>query len=136
MVRLPVLRPGKPIEECAFQGDNDPSTLHLGAYLSSHLIGVASFMQNKNDLFKAPIQYQLRGMAILPDFQQQNIGTELLLAGETILKRDFGATFLWFNARESAVGFYKKFGYSTKGEPFMIPNVCRHIMMYKNLSYI
>ncbi|GAL68931.1 hypothetical protein JCM19301_2950 [Jejuia pallidilutea] len=32
-VRHPVLRTGKPIETCAFNGDDLPSTMHIGLFI-------------------------------------------------------------------------------------------------------
>lgn len=133
VVRRPVLRPQRPPEECVFEGDLDPSTLHLGIYIADKLAGVASFMHNTSDYFDARSQYQLRGMAVLPEYQGQDLGKKLLIGGETVLKERFSQLLLWFNARETAIDFYKKFGYTTKGSPFMIPNVCMHIVMYKEL---
>ncbi len=132
-IRRPVLRPGRPPEECLFEGDDRASTLHLGIFLEKDLAGVASFMNNKNPLFEDAVQFQLRGMAVLPQYQHQNLGRELLLEGENLLKRQFQSPLLWFNARESAVGFYAKYGYQTKGDFFMVPNVCMHVVMFKNL---
>ncbi len=45
-VRHPVLRQGKPIESCYFEGDDKPATFHLGLYYYGDLIGVATFMEN------------------------------------------------------------------------------------------
>lgn len=132
-VRRPVLRPERPPEECVFEGDLDPSTLHLGIFIEKKLAGVASFMHNRSKYFDAAEQYQLRGMAVLPEFRKQDLGKKLLLRGEEILKTRFSDPLLWFNARETAIDFYSKYGYVTKGDLFMIPNVCRHIVMYKKL---
>lgn len=72
-------------------------------------------------------------MAVLFEYQGQGLGKELLLAGEKELQKTCEKPLLWFNARESAVDFYSKFGYSKIGEPFMIPNVCVHIVMFRFL---
>lgn len=133
-VRLPVLRPGRPVEECIFNGDEDPETIHLGAFIEDRLVAVASYMRNKNPLFEAPLQYQLRGMAVLEEFQKSGLGKQLLLEGEVVIKQRFQEVLLWFNAREIAIDFYSRYGYQTRGEKFMIPNVCQHIVMYKQLS--
>lgn len=133
-VRRPVLRPGMPAEECIFQGDEAPDTIHLGAFVQGRLIAVASYMHSKNPLFEAPVQYQLRGMAVLEEFQKQGLGKQLLKKGEEILNNRFSDPLLWFNARETAIDFYKKFGYQTRGEIFMIPNVCPHIVMFRQLK--
>ncbi len=131
-IRQQVLRPGRPLRECFFEGDLESETLHLGVFDSEELVGVATYVPRKNDNFKAPSQYQLRGMAVLPEYRGKNLGQKLLLQGEKFLKEKNPDILLWFNAREVAVDFYKKYGYTTVGEPFMIPNVCMHIVMYKN----
>lgn len=132
-VRQPVLRPGSPVSDCIFEGDLSPETFHLGSFKGEDLIGVASFMKKQNALFLQPIQYQLRGMAVLPDFKGQGLGAALLKAGETELKKIDPSVLLWFNARNYAVGFYKKFGYQTIGTEFDVPGVCPHIVMFQQL---
>ena len=132
LVRQQVLRPGRPLEECFFEGDLEPETFHLGYFSEGDLAGIATFVARKNVLFEAPFQYQLRGMAVLPQFRKMKIGEKLLIKGEEILKNMEQEILLWFNAREVALDFYKKYGYHTIGAPFMIPNVCMHIVMFKN----
>lgn len=133
-VRQPVLRPGRPLKECFFEGDLEPDTFHLGYFDGESLAGVATYVPRKNAFFDTPSQYQLRGMAVLPEYRNLKIGEKLLLQGEKILKEKDPETLLWFNAREVALNFYKKYGYKTIGDQFMIPNVCMHIVMYKNPS--
>lgn len=132
-VRQPVLRPERPLSECVFEGDTSEKTVHLGLFMDENLIGVASFMQNSNPLFKAADQYQLRGMAVLSEFKRQGFGASLLIEGEKKLKNLVNNPFLWFNARDYAIGFYEKFGYRTIGEKFDVPGVCQHISMFKQL---
>jgi predicted GNAT family N-acyltransferase len=132
-VRQPVLRPGRPLSECVFEGDTSEKTVHLGLFMDENLIGVASFMQNSNPLFKDTEQYQLRGMAVLSEFKGQGFGTSLLIEGEEKLKNLVNHPFLWFNARDYAIGFYEQFGYKTIGEKFDVPGICQHIVMFKLL---
>lgn len=131
-VRQEVLRPGRPLKECFFEGDLEKETIHLGYYDHENLVAVATYVARKNPLFDTAQQYQLRGMAVLPSCQGRKLGAKLLLKGEELLKKRNKKILLWFNARETAVGFYKKFGYNTIGPTFMIPNVCMHVVMYKN----
>lgn len=133
-VRQPVLRPGRPLSECIFEGDLAPDTIHLGAFFDKDLIGVASFMKNQNPMFFQPFQYQLRGMAVLPDLKGRGIGAALLNAGEAELQKLDTSVFLWFNARNYAIGFYEKFGYQTIGTEFDVPGVCPHILMFQHLG--
>ncbi len=132
-VRQPVLRPGRQIAECVFEGDTSDKTLHLGLFIDANLIGVASFMKNSNPLFQDAEQYQLRGMAVLSEFKGKGFGSALLIEGEEKLKNLVSHPFLWFNARDYAIGFYEKFGYKSIGEKFDVPGVCQHIVMFKLL---
>ena len=133
-VRQPVLRPGRPLSECLFEGDLSPETFHLGYFENEVLTGVASFMKKQNPMFFQPFQSQLRGMAVLPDFKGKGIGAALLKAGEAQLQKLDTSVLLWFNARNYAVGFYEKFGYQTKGTEFDVPGVCPHIVMFRHLG--
>lgn len=132
-IRQELLRSGRPLEEVQFQGDQDATTVHLGVFLNDRLIGIASFVRNKHESFEFQNQYQLRGMAILPEFQKRQVGHLLLHAGENLLKNEKNCEFLWCNARESAVNFYLRNNYKTHGDYFEIPNVCTHIVMVKPL---
>lgn len=134
LVRQPVLRPGRPLSECIFEGDLSPETFHLGYFKDENLLGVASFMKKQNPMFLQPFQYQLRGMAVLTDLKGKGIGAALLNAGEAEIQKLNASVLLWFNARNYAVGFYKKFGYQTKGTEFDVPGVCPHIVMFQQLG--
>lgn len=131
IVRNAVLRKGKPIETCIFPGDELPTTRHLGIF-NDALIGVISLFENKNPLFTESSQIQIRGMAILEEFQGLRLGEKLMISCENSLISEQDKL-IWFNARESATGFYKKLGYKTIGEPFEIEGVGKHFVMFKNL---
>ncbi|MEO8933103.1 MAG: GNAT family N-acetyltransferase [Xanthomarina sp.] len=132
-IRQAVLRQGRPINECIFDGDLNENTFHLGLFTNSELIGVASFIKNKSHLFSEENQFQLRGMAVLKAFQNKGLGKLLLDEGENILLQK-KADILWFHARETAVSFYKKRGFIIEGDSFIIPNVGKHYFMYKKLT--
>jgi GNAT superfamily N-acetyltransferase len=137
-VRHAVLRKGRPLKDCAFEGDNLATTFHLGAFHKNELVAVATFVLNKApDIIQLQqveeaTCYQLRGMAVLEELQGQQIGKMLLLQGEHIL-REKNIKFLWFNAREIAIPFYKKLGYSIVSDIFEIIPVGMHYKMYKVL---
>lgn len=130
-VRHPILRAGRPISDCAFDLDNKVSTFHLGLYNKNNLIGVASFMENSNTYFNEKVQYQLRGMAILKNYQKKGLGKLLLNAGEKEASKSCSR--LWFNAREIAIKFYKNCGYNIIGKPFNIEGIGKHYVMTKTL---
>jgi hypothetical protein len=53
LVRHPMLRHGRPIEDCVFEGDELESTFHLGAFHNLELIGVASAFLKQHSRLKA-----------------------------------------------------------------------------------
>ena len=132
-IRHQVLRQGKPIESCSFEGDNLSATFHLGLYYYGELIGVATFIKNQHPNFTEEVQFQLRGMAILQQFQGKRLGNVLLKKGFQQIKL-FNANLIWCNARETATNFYSKFGFNTYGKPFDVPNIGTHYTMFKNIN--
>ena len=129
-VRQPVLRPGKPIETCIFEGDDLPTTIHFGIFDGDTLAGIISVFKANHDLFGEDNQYQIRGMAVLKQYQKQGLGELLVRHAEQYVDEQRG-TFIWFNARESATGFYEKMGYYVIGKPFWIGDIGTHYVMFK-----
>ena len=132
-VRQPVLRPGKSIETCHFDGDNLETTKHFGYFEGEILAGIASLFKSNSDLFQEKEQFQLRGMAVLSNFQKKGIGEKLVNHAEEDAKNRNGAL-IWFNAREIAVPFYEKLGYKIIGEPFDIGDIRKHFVMFKKFK--
>lgn len=132
-LRSRVLRPGQPIELCKYPEDSLATTIHLGIYRDSKLICTGTLLQKNCPLFsEVTTAYQLRGMATDHDFQGQGLGRELLEKAEELLIGK-NCPLLWFNARESAFGFYQKCGFELKGDFFEIPLVGPHKIMFKRL---
>ncbi|MBU2950313.1 GNAT family N-acetyltransferase [Tamlana agarivorans] len=131
-VRQPVLRPGRPITSCVFDGDDLTTTIHLGIYEHHNIIGVCSFFKNDHKELPHPKQYQLRGMAVMESFQGKGIGNQILSYGESLMKEK-NIKVIWCNARETALPFYKKSGYEIFGNAFEIPGIGTHYNMLKAL---
>lgn len=130
-IRLEVLRKNIPLPY-EFNGDFDEDTFHLGAFKNNKLIAVSSFMKAKNDQFEG-LQYQLRGMATLEEFQGLGAGRIMMEAAFDIMK-SLKIDSLWCNARLAAVPFYEKLGMKTIGELFDIKYVGMHYVMFKKLN--
>ena len=130
-VRHPVLREGRPIEDCKFDNDDDPNTFHLGLFIEDELLGIVTYMKSDYEALQGN-QYQLRGMAVLKDCQKRGFGNLLITKGEDIIKQENG-TIIWCNAREIAVNFYKKNGFKIIGKPFVIPKIGLHYVMHKSI---
>ena len=132
-VRQAVLRQGKSLNNCIFVGNDLITAKHFGMFFDKEIVGIISVFENKNANFTSENQLQIRGMAILEQHQKKGYGKLLMLECEnhaTIKK----ASLIWFNARETAVGFYKNLDYSIIETPFIIENIGVHYIMYKYLQ--
>lgn len=133
IVRHPVLRKGRPVESCHFDGDDLPATQHYGLYENDALEAVISLFENNHPSFEEPNQTQIRGMAVLEHSQGKGFGKLLVQHCEMVLSQG-NTSLIWFNARENAVGFYRKMGYEIIGEPFDIKGIGTHYVMWKKLG--
>jgi GNAT superfamily N-acetyltransferase len=132
IVRQPVLRKGKPVETCIFEGDDLEDTHHFGLYEEDELIGIISLFTKINSIFAEKNQAQIRGMAVLESHQKKGFGEALVKHCENFCIEK-GINLIWFNARTAAVGFYKKMDYQIVGEAFDIKDVGEHYLMYKEI---
>lgn len=121
-VRHQVLWPDKAPEFCRVEGDEQ--ALHFAVLENQEIICVASLYVNENSA-------RLRKFATLDAFQGKGIGSTMIDHLINNLKQQ-GIHYLWFDARESALGFYQRFGFETTGELFYKSDVA-YYKMYKNL---
>ena len=131
-LRHQVLRIGKPITTCHFEGDQNLSTFHFGIFINQEAIACVSMLKKNHPSIDDKKAYQLRGMAVLPEFQGQKIGKLLLRKAEQHLAQ-LDIETIWCNVRTSAIRFYEKNQYLQIGDPFQIPEVGSHVLMYKYL---
>ena len=131
-VRHPVLRAGKPLDSCFFEGDDIDTTKHFGIFEFENLIGVISMFRNNHAYFDNTNSFQIRGMAVLEKFQKQGLGEKLLRHCENYIANQ-KSSLIWFNARINAVGFYEKLEYKIIEDAFEIEDVGTHYIMYKKL---
>ncbi len=103
-LRRRVLRNNDPAVNVANPADEDPAARHFAGYLDGELMVSASFFADGAGV------YQLRYMATDPRVQGRGYGAAVLAAAERHLGRE-GATRLWANARDSALGFYRRLGW-------------------------
>ncbi|MFH6935651.1 GNAT family N-acetyltransferase [Flavobacterium sp. YO12] len=132
IVRQPVLRKGKPIESCVFEGDDLETTHHFGLFQNENLTGIISLFTKSNPIFAENLQGQIRGMAILENHQKKGFGEALVKHCEDYCKQN-KVDLIWFNARTAAVGFYRRMNYEVLGEPFEIKDVGEHYLMFKKI---
>lgn len=127
-LRLAVLRKGGTLSDCVFEGDENPDTLHLGAF-AEKIIGVLSMYSRPLPAHNATSASQIRGMAVLPEYRGQNVGRDLLREALQIAKSR-KIELVWCNARINARGFYERMGFETDDESFEIPGIGLHFKMW------
>jgi predicted GNAT family N-acyltransferase len=70
---------------------------------------------------------RLRQMAVQRNQQGKGIGEAIIHFTENVA-RDKGFKVLMMHARDTAIGFYERFGYSVRGEQFTEVNIQHHAM--------
>jgi predicted GNAT family N-acyltransferase len=131
-LRQLVLRPGRPFEETAFPGDDAPGAAHFGAYRGGELIAVASLLDSPHPERAGERACQVRGMASHPSARGAGLGAPALAAC-VAEARARGAALVWCNAREAALGFYLRAGFTITGERFEIAGIGPHFRMQLEL---
>ncbi|HWP40378.1 MAG TPA: GNAT family N-acetyltransferase [Tepidisphaeraceae bacterium] len=130
-LRWRVLRTGLPRQTAIFEGDEEPTTRHLAAVLDGRVVGCATLL--RRPWMNQPA-WQLRGMAVEPQYQRRGIGTLLLQAIERIVRAEPHSLQLWCNARTPAIEFYRRHGWQCVGDEFVIPTAGPHYRMCKRLD--
>ena len=132
-IRNEILREGKlTLEQCRFQGDDDPESFHLGYFNNDQLACVASFHPQGYGEF-AGKAYQLRGMATLNAFQGKGLGTQLVNFA-VVYMRGQKVNYVWCNARKLATSFYSNLGFEVVSPEFDIPGIGPHYAMYLKIQ--
>jgi len=104
----------------------EASCFHVMAVDDDKVIGVARLQFNTND------EAQLRYMAVSPSYEGQGIGRALIEALEQRAKKSSHKKII-LDAREPAVGFYKKLGYQVIKKSYLLFGEIQHFRMSKEL---
>ena len=101
--------------------DKEKDDILMGAFEDDRLLGCC--LLTRMDAFTI----RLRQMAVPNNMQGKGVGRALMIFAENIA-RDLGYRKLCMHARQTAVGFYQKLGYSVSGEPFEEVTIPHYIM--------
>lgn len=82
---------------------------------------------------QSPQQAQIRFMAIHPDYQGRGLGQALLAYMEQ-QARNQGASAISLQARENAIGFYARCGYTLQEKTHLLFGQVQHYRMEKQLD--
>ena len=93
----------------------------------AQIIAVARLQFNSSD------EAQIRYMAVEPTHERLGVGRRLInvLEQQAIEKN---CSLIVLDARESAINFYKKFGYETVEKTYLLFDEIQHYRMIKNLK--
>ena len=98
--------------------------IHIIAKDNDNVIGVGRLQFNSKD------EAQIRYMAVEPDYEKQGVGKKIVGALEGYVKEN-KRTMITLDAREPAVGFYEKLGYTKKEKTYLLFNKIQHYKMRK-----
>ncbi len=104
-------------EELAKEKDD----ILIASFDDDEILGCCILSDMKNGCVR------LRQMAVQKNMQGKGIGESMMMFAET-LARDKGFKTMTMHARDTAIGFYEKFGYKVKGAEFTEINIPHHIM--------
>lgn len=100
---------------------NEKNDILIGAFDEDEILGCCILTKIDNDCTR------LRQMAVQKNKQRMGIG-ESMMAFAEIIARDKGYKTLTMHARDTAIGFYEKYGYKIKGDAFTEVNINHHVM--------
>lgn len=113
-LRLTVLRGDTPTKVVAFAEDLLPGTFHLGVRDGREVIAVSTWAPRPHNDTPA---VQLRGMATAVQLQGHGLGSLLLETG--CLRSATIADLVWARARDTALEFYLRHGFTVEGDGFI-----------------
>jgi len=146
-LRQQVLRPGRPLDESIFPGDDDPRTAHVAARvrleapeLLAHvdegivfegILAVGTVLPEPPPWdAQRPDGWRVRGMATRPELRGRGLGGRVLAALLDHVAAGGGGV-VWCNARITAVAFYERAGFQRLGTPFDLPTIGVHQRMWR-----
>jgi GNAT superfamily N-acetyltransferase len=134
-LRRSVLRPHYAVD-AVLPGDGEADVVHLGVFADTDaglvLASTCMIFPRQCSWLPEAEAWQLRSMATHPDWRGTGAGTEIL-RGARAIATEAGATVLWCQAREPAIGFYRRNGFVEFGELFDT-ELGPHRRMWQQLS--
>lgn len=133
-LRRSVLRPTWPAG-ATMHGDDDPAAVHVAAFDDDQVVGACVLLPAAFPLAPhEPHAWQLRGMATAEGRRGEGIGAAVLTAAEQCV-RIRGGRLLWCQARDTAIEFYARHGFTGHGDHFAHAETgIMHQLMCRELS--
>lgn len=129
-LRHTVLRAGMPPWAAVFEGDEEPTALHLAALEGRAVCGCVTLIRRA---YEGRPAWQLRGMAVAEDRRHTGLGGRLLRFAERSMRDRATLDTAWCNARVPAVRFYERHGWRAVSEVFDVPTAGPHRRLVRDL---
>ncbi len=109
-LRRRVLREGRPDANVVDPRDDEATSLHLAGLIEGRVVTSASYFLTPSPNHVATLGYQMRYVATDAEAQGRGYAGRVLARGEELLAQR-GVHVIWANARDSALGFYRREGW-------------------------
>jgi GNAT superfamily N-acetyltransferase len=120
-LRNQILREPLGLTITAEELDNEKNDILIAAFDDDEMMGCCILTPMDASTIR------LRQMAVPASLQGKGIGASIMSFAED-LARDKGYSRMIMHARDTAIGFYEKFGFRVIGDPFTEVNLPHHIM--------
>lgn len=117
-LRVRVLRKGTPTTNAHYPEDESVDVVHLGIKNEDNVIATSTWFSKECPERIGASALQLKGMAVDDTLQTSGLGRQLIDAGISLAQQR-NAKIVWARARDSAIGFYEKCGFTVVGEGFI-----------------
>ena len=101
--------------------EKEKNDILIAAFDDDEILGCCMLCPLNNNTLR------LRQMAVRDNLHGKGVGASIMTFAEN-LARDKGYSSMIMHARDTAIGFYEKFGYKVKGNEFIEVNVPHHVM--------
>ena len=132
-LRRALLRPHQKIQEMTWPADEHPDTLHVGGYHRDRLIGIGTIHRQAMPGSVEPEAWRVRGIAVEHGHRGYGLG-QMLLHRCLEHAASNGARVVWANARIGAFEFFEHHGFRRRGEPFELPEIGPHYVVYAEIG--
>jgi predicted GNAT family N-acyltransferase len=132
-LRHALLRPHQDIIEMTWPGDDLGDTLHVGGFRQDRLVGISTVHRQRLPGSTEIETWRVRGIAV--DHGQRGYGLGGLLLRRCIEHAAImGGRIVWSNAKVGVFGFYEHYGFRRFGDPFELPDIGPHYLMYVEME--
>jgi len=120
-LRLDILRKPLGLSFTKEELDKEKDDILIGSFDEDQMLGCCILTKIDDR------RIRLRQMAVQKKLQGKGIGESIVSFAENIA-RDKGYKILMMHARDTAIGFYEKYGYVVKGDQFIEVKTNHHVM--------